>query len=51
MSEYVLFWGIVCLAFWVWANLILMSIFKWMDILLDEIHHMNHNKAITKEDE
>ena len=51
MSEYIIFWGIVTLALFFWANLVLMSIFKWMDNLLDEIRHMNYNKAITKEDE
>lgn len=51
MSEYVLFWGIICLYLWLWINAVLfIVVLPWMDKLLDEIKHMNYNKAITKED-
>jgi len=48
MSEYVMFWLIICIAGFVWSNLVLILLFDWMDRLLSVVKHI---KIITKEDE
>jgi len=48
MSEYVKFWLIICIAGFVWINLILVGVSGWMDNVLIELKRI---KIITKEDE